>query len=255
MPSNEGRMSILAHIGELRARLTIIIAALVIASIVLYFAAPTAIDVLMIPIRKYLPGDGQLNVLSPLGGFTLRFKVAFFLAVIVVSPIILWEILGFFMPALKPHERRWVLPTVVALVCLFVLGMFFCYFIIQPAAFGWMIEQSSAFASVIPNAEEFLTIFLLLEFGFGVAFEVPLVIFYLLIFHIVSYKTMRAHWRGIYVGLMVFSAFVTPDASPVTMFLMFIALVLLYEASLAAAKVVLVRREGQAALSGPTKDE
>lgn len=245
MSNNEGRMSILAHIGELRTRITIVIAALVIAAIILYFAAPIAIDVLMAPIRSYLPHDGQLNILSPLGGFTLRFKVAFFLAGIVTSPIILWETLGFFMPALKPNERRWVIPTVVVLVILFVLGVVFCYFIIQPAAFGWMIEQSSSFANVIPNAEEFLTIFLLLELGFGVAFEVPLIIFYLLIFHLVSYKTMRIHWRGIYVGLMVFSAFVTPDASPVTMFFMFSALVLLYEISLAVAKMVLVKREGK----------
>lgn len=255
MDRREGRMSIMSHIGELRQRMMIMAGALVIASIVLYFAAPVAIDFLMNPIKAFLPNDGSLNVLSPLGGFTLRFKVAFFLALIVTSPLLLFEILGFFLPALKPNERKWVIPTVIALVALFALGMVFCYLVIQPAAFSWMIDQSNAFATVIPNAEEFLSIFLLLEIAFGVAFEIPLVIFYLLIFHIVSYKTMRMHWRGIYVGLAIFSAVVTPDGSPVTMFFMLSALVLLYESSLAFAKTVLIKREGKEALYGRSKKE
>lgn len=236
------------HLGELRRRLTIIVVALVVCAVVVYMATPTVIQFLIDPIRKFLPNDGQLTILSSLGGFTIRFKVAFFCAAIITSPIIIWEIMAFFLPALKPSEQRWVVPTVAALVILFFLGMVFCYLVILPAAFGWMVQQSSDFAQVVPNAEDYLTILMLLEIGFGIAFELPLVIFYLSIFHIVPYKVFRENWRFIYVGLLVLSAVVTPDASPVTMFIMFAALVMLYEISLAVARSVIVARDGSQAL-------
>jgi len=75
-----------------------------------------------------------------------------------------------------------------------------------------------------------------------------LVIFYLVILHLVPYKILREQWRYVYVGLLVLSAVVTPDASPVTMALMFAALILLYEVALGVARSVIVARDGKAAL-------
>ena len=192
-------MPLLDHLGELRRRLTIMIVSVLITAIVVYEATPVIIDVLLDPIRPFLPG-GQLSVLTALGGFTVRFKVAIFAGIIVCTPILVWEIMAFFLPALKPNERRWVIPTVAALIVLFFLGMVFCYFIILKTAFGWLYEQSSDFAAVVAQAEDYISIIMLLEIGFGVAFELPLVIFYLTIFHIVPYKTLRSGWRYVYVA-------------------------------------------------------
>ncbi len=101
---------------------------------------------------------------------------------------------------------------------------------------------------MLANAEDYLNIMMLLEIGFGIAFQLPLVIFYLSVLHLVPYKTFRAQWRYIYVGLMVLSAVVTPDASPVTMILMFAALIALYEVALGIARYVIIARDGKAAL-------
>ena len=131
---------------------------------------------------------------------------------------------------------------------LFFFGMAFCYLFILNATFGWMLAQTSDFATIFSDAEDYVNIITLLELGFGAAFELPLVIFYLSIFHIVPYKTFREQWRGIYVGLLVASAVVTPDASPVTMFLMFGAVIVLYEISLFVARRVLVARDGKESL-------
>jgi TatA/E family protein of Tat protein translocase len=158
------------------------------------------------------------------------------------------------LPALKEKERKWVIPTVAALVILFFLGMIFCYFVIEKAAFGWLIQQTNDFASAIYNAEDYLDIFMKLEIGFGIAFEIPLVIFYLSILHIVPYATFRAQWRYIYVGLMTLSGIVTPDASPVTMLLMFAALIGLYEIALAIARQVITARDGKEALKWTRED-
>jgi sec-independent protein translocase protein TatC len=242
------------HLGELRRRVTIILIALIVCACVVYLATPTIIQMLIDPIRAYLPNGGELTVLSSLGGFTIRFKVALFCAAIITSPIIIWEIMAFFLPALKPKERRWAVPTVAALVVLFFIGMIFCYVVILPAAFGWMSDQTLGFATQIANAEDYLTILMLLEIGFGVAFELPLVIFYLSVLHLVPYKTFRENWRYIYVALLVLSAFTTPDASPVTMFFMFAALVLLYELSLWVARLIIVSKDGKAALKWTRED-
>lgn len=254
MPIGPARMPLLDHLGELRRRVTIIVVALVVCAVTVYMATPTIIEIFTDPIRQFLPGGGRFAIMSALGGFTIRFKVAFFCATIICSPIVIWEVLAFFLPALKPNERRWVIPTVAALVALFFIGMVFCYFVILPAAFNWMMDQTEAFATSVPNAEDFLDIMMLLELGFGLGFELPLVIFYLSILHVVPYKVFRENWRYVYVALLVLSAFTTPDASPVTMFFMFAALVLLYEISLAVARSVIVAKDGAAALKWNRED-
>ena len=247
-------MSLLEHLGELRRRLMIVVVSVVITAVVIYFATPALIDLMMDPIRRFLPEDTDLMIFTSLGGFTIRFKVALFFGLIVCTPIILWEAMGFFLPALKKNERKWVVPTIGAMVALFFFGMVFCYFVIQPAAFGWMLGQTVEFAQIMPDAEDFLNIFMLLEVGFGIAFQLPLAIFYLSALHFVPYKTFREQWRYIYVGLLVLSATVTPDASPMTMVLMFAALIGLYEAALLVARLVITARDGAEALKWTRED-
>ena len=253
MPIGPARMPLFDHLGELRRRVTIIVVSIAVCAVIVYFATPALIEMMMDQIRDAMRG-GQLTVLTALGGFTIRFKVACFFSVIICTPIIILEIMGFFLPALKPSERKWVIPTVAAMVGLFFLGMIFCYFVIQPAAFGWLLDQTFEFANNLADAEDYLNIYMMLEIGFGIAFQLPLVIFYLTILHLVPYSTLRGQWRYVYVGLMALSAIVTPDASPVTMVLMFAALIGLYEVALAVARYVLIARDGKASLKWTRED-
>ena len=121
MPIGPARMPLFDHLGELRRRVTIIVMSVIVCAVVVYFATPTLIEIMMEQISDAMRG-GQLTVLTALGGFTIRFKVACFFAVIICTPIIIWEVMGFFLPALKPKERKWVVPTVAAMVALFFLG-------------------------------------------------------------------------------------------------------------------------------------
>ena len=158
------------------------------------------------------------------------------------APFILWQILAFFLPALKPKERKWFVPTFIAGVGLFILGTIFCYLIILPPAFEWLTDQASGFATIMPEASRWVDIIIKFEIGFGFGFELPLIVFYLVMFNIISYDKLRKSWRYVYISLLIFAAMVTPDASPVTMGLMFAALVLLYEASLLVARIALRKR-------------
>jgi sec-independent protein translocase protein TatC len=244
MPIGPARMPLLEHLGELRMRLTRIVVVLLVATCVFYFATPTVMQIMTWPIQDVLEAYGieALAVLDPFEGFGVRFLVSIWTGVVATMPVIIWQLLAFFLPALKPKERKWFIPTFIAAVCLFMAGTIFCYTLILNPAFQWLMDQAGEFATVMARAETYIDIIIKFELGFGLAFELPLIVFYLVIFNIVPYKKLRGAWRGVYVGLLVLSAMVTPDASPVTMGLMFAAMVVLYEFSLLLARVVLRKR-------------
>lgn len=239
MPVGPARMPLFDHLGELRMRLVRIVVCLAIAAIVFYMATPTISDFLKMPIAEFV---GDWAAFDPFEAFAVRFKIAIWTAVVACMPVIIWQILAFFLPALKPSERKWFVPTFAAAVALFVFGTVFCYLIILNPAFEWLTDQAAGFADIVPRASTYIDIIIKFELGFGFAFELPLIVFYLVIFDVVPYKKLRNSWRTVYVALMVISAITTPDASPITMLLMFGALVALYEISLLVSRLVLGKR-------------
>lgn len=246
MPIGPARMPLMDHLGELRMRLVRIVVCLLVATCVFYLSTNTVVQFLLAPVAEFMPKDESgavmLNVLGAFDAFSVRITVALWTAVVATAPIILWQILAFFLPALKPRERKWFVPTFVAAVALFILGAVFCYLVILNPAFQWLTDQASGFATILPEASQWVDIIIKFELGFGIGFEMPLVVFYLVMFNIIPYKKLRASWRVVYVALLIFSAMVTPDASPVTMMLMFAAMVVLYELSLVAARIGLKKR-------------
>lgn len=246
MAIGPARMPLFDHLGELRMRLVRIVACLAVAVVILYMASETLGHFLLQPIAEFLPQDASgaaaTLALDPFEGFATRFKVSLWASLVVCSPVILWQILAFFLPALKPSERKWFIPTFAAAVALFVFGAVFCYLIILNPAFQWLTDQAAGFGTVAPRMSTYIDTIIKFELGFGIAFELPLIVFYLVIFDVIPYAKLRGSWRMVYVVLMVISAMATPDASPVTMLLMFAAMVVLYEGSLLIARVVLAGR-------------
>ena len=243
MPIGPARMPLFDHLGELRMRVIRIMVCLAIAMCIFYLATPTIMQMLLMPVSEYLPkgedGLPLLNVLGALDAFTVRFMVSFWTSLVACMPVIIWQVLGFFLPALRPNERKWFLPTFFVAVFLFIFGTVFCYFIILPPAFQWLTDQAAGFATILPEARAWIDIIIKFEIGFGFAFELPLIVFYLTVFEVIPYAKLRNSWRTVYIVLMLIAAMVTPDASPVTMMLMFAAMVLLYELSLLVARFVL----------------
>lgn len=247
MPIGPARMPLFDHLSELRMRLVRIVACLAVAVCIFYFSAPIMGQFLLMPIAAYLPFDPEsgfveLVALDPFEAFSVRFEIALFFSFIATSPVILWQLLAFFLPALKPKERKWFTPTFIIGVILFIVGVVFCYGVILNAAFQWLTDQANGLGYVEPRMNSYIDIIIKFEIAFGLAFELPLVIFYLVIFDVIPYKKLRGSWRTIYVVLLVLCAIITPDASPVTMLLLFAALIVLYEVSLLAARIVLSKR-------------
>lgn len=246
MPIGPARMPLFDHLGELRMRLVRIIACLAIAVVVFYMATPIMGQFLLLPISEFLPQDASgfasLQAIDPFEAFSTRFKISLWASLVACAPVILWQILAFFLPALKPSERKWFIPTFTAAVSLFVFGAVFCYFVILDPAFQFLTGQAEGFAVVTAQASSYIDTIIKFEIGFGFAFELPIVVFFLVVWEIIPYRKLRSAWRTVYVVLMVISAMVTPDASPVTMLLLFAAMVAMYEVSLLLSRLILAKR-------------
>jgi sec-independent protein translocase protein TatC len=243
MPVAPKRLPFFEHIAELRRRLVIILVTVLVGATVLYFDPffTWILDWVLAPIHDMIPG-GKLRVFGPFETFTFRFKVSLFAAIVLFSPVVIWQVLGFFLPALKPKEKKWVLPTFAAAVTLFLTGAGFAYYVIMRPAFEFMFSQGGEMIELVPSADRFLTGIGLLMVGFGVSFEIPIVVFYAIGFGLIPYRKMRENWRFAYTGLAIVAAVATPDWSPVTMGLLGGSLLGLYEGSLFFARFVFRKR-------------
>jgi sec-independent protein translocase protein TatC len=234
-------MPFLSHIGELRNRLFIVFVVLSVATVVAYFFTNQIFRFLLAPVWPIL-GGGLPVTLGVLDPMTVRFALSFWSAVVICSPIVGWQVLAFLMPALRANERKWVLPTFSAMVLLFISGVVLCYIVILPASFQWLADQSGTIMKFMPQAGDMVTVVEFFLLGFGIAFQTPVIVFYLVYFGVVSYKKLRESWRIIYVTITILAAMITPDWSPVSMGALAIAMVVLYELSMLTCRVVLAKK-------------
>jgi sec-independent protein translocase protein TatC len=241
MPITPSRMPFFDHIAELRRRIVVIAVTIIVGSMALYNWGWDIFNLVMAPITPLLKGI-KWQIFTPFGTFGLRFTVAFYASLVVGAPIIIWQVMAFFLPALRDKERRYVVPTFIALVLLFITGVAFCYFVILSTAFTWIFAQGASSVGVTPDASKYFQGVIMMLIGFGIGFELPVVVFYLVIFNIVPYAKLRSSWRVVYVVLMLVASAATPDWSPWTMGGLYVALVILYEVSMLLARVTLRKR-------------
>jgi sec-independent protein translocase protein TatC len=235
-------MSFFDHLAELRKRLLRVVVIVFAGSMVAYTWALQIYAFLMKPVEASLPKGAGPVVFGPFELFSVRYQVGLYATLVVFSPYIIWEVLAFFLPALREKERKWFLPTLGAMIFFFALGVAFCYTVVLSAGFQWLHSQGGGIISQQMRATEYLSGVMLFLFGFGIGFETPVVVFFLVYLNIVPYAKLRASWRVVYVVLMVVASAATPDWSPWTMGGLFVALVGLYELSMLLARVTLRKR-------------
>jgi sec-independent protein translocase protein TatC len=241
MPIGPARMPFLKHLDELRKRMFVLVGVLSVAVVALYFFTEPIYGFVVAPVVSILKGAKPIaiGVLDPM---TVRFGLAFWSSVVLCSPLIAWELMAFLMPALKPKERKWVIPTFAAMVVLFAGGVVFCYYVILPASFQWLAQQSGGIMTFMPTAGDLLVVVEFFLLGFGIAFQTPVIVFYLVYFGVVPYAKLRSNWRIIYVTVVILASMITPDWSPVSMGALSIAMIVLYELSMLLCRIMLARR-------------
>ncbi|MFQ5574150.1 MAG: twin-arginine translocase subunit TatC [Terriglobia bacterium] len=217
-------MTFTQHLDELRKRLVVAIAALVVAILAAYFPALTVLN--------FVKGDLTLQYLGPLEPMVVRLKVAIFVGVAAAFPVILYEFLAFVSPALKRQEKKYLYPGLFFAILLFGIGVVLGFQYILPLGKAWLFGQAGDTIIQGLTASQYISFVGWFVLGFGLAFETPLVIFLLIKLGVVDRRTLRKQWRYVYVIILLAAAIATPDWSPVTMMAVAIPMAILYEAGL-----------------------
>lgn len=230
-PAGDQGLSILEHLSELRVRATWAFAGLALATIASFFFTEQLLNILISPYGE------QLQTLSPTEGLQSYFRVALVAGVTIAMPWMLYQLWRFIEPGLHTNEKRYVYIFVPSATLLFLLGAAFCWFILLPSAILFLANFMPDIFTAEWTSQEYIGFATSFILWVGVAFQMPLIIYFLARFGIVTSEALREHWRVAVVGIAVIAAAVTPSIDPVTMILTMIPLVLLYLLSIVLASV------------------
>lgn len=244
--STDAAMTMMGHLGELRTRLVIAAVAFIgLAAVAFAFYNPI-LAFFRGPLcdldPRYLGPQGcDLIVTKVTGAFTFRIKMSALVGVAAAAPVWLYQIYAFVIPALTPKEKRYTAPFVISLVTLFLIGSSFAY-LSMPAALRFLVQIGGPGVVPFLGAEEYLNFVGLMLLGFGVTFELPMVLICLGLVGAVTVEQLRRQRRVAVVSITVLAAVVTPSQDPLTMLLMAVPLYLLYELTILVLRVVMKRR-------------
>ena len=241
MPISPKRMPFMAHMNELRKRLAVVVAVLSVLTIAGYYFSDEIYYLLVGPMLPIIGTDNVITI-DILEAMSNRFRLGMFGAVVAGSPVIIYETLAFFLPALKSKERKWFVWTFLAAVALFLGGVVFCYLIILEPSTQWLVDQGGETFKLMLRAQSAMTFAMWFLAGFGIAFEVPVVVFYLVYFNVVPYATLRKNWRVVWVVIAVVASMITPDWNPWSMSALAGSMIALFEASMLLVRIMLSRK-------------
>ena len=238
--ADNAAMNFMAHLLELRNRLVKCILALAIGMVALcIFPGPSALfDIWASPLASSLPKGSTLIATSVISPFMVPLKVTLWTALLLASPVVFWQIWGFIAPGLYVHEKRLVLPLVVASTVLFVTGIAFCHFFVFKQLFAFIQNFAPRSISATPDIESYLDFVLSMFLAFGLSFEVPIAVVLLAKLGFVSIEQLKTFRRYFIVVAFVIAAVVTPP-DVVSQLALAIPMCFLYELGIYAASFFL----------------
>lgn len=238
-----GRMRLADHLREFKRRFYISGAAIVVAAIGGFFLAEPLLQLLSAPLEQ-LQADGldvELNITNITQAFDVQMRIGFLLGLILSSPIWIWQLLAFIVPALRTIERRYVFGFIGAAVPLFIGGCATGWFVL-PRIIRLFVSFTPEGFTAFLGATDYWDFSLKLVFAAGVAYTLPVVVVFLNLAQVVSGKAILRAWRWAVLIATLFGAFVTPAGDVWSMFIISVPMVVLYFAAAGIALLVDRRR-------------
>ena len=229
--------TIISHLVELRDRLIRSLIAIGIVFVCLFPWSKDLYALLAQPLLVALPKGGQMIATDVVGVFLVPMKVTMLVALLIALPYVLFQIWAFVAPGLYAHEKRLVVPLVVASFLLFVTGMSFAYFVVFPTVFKFMSSIAPQGVAWMTDIDKYLGFVLSSFLAFGVTFEVPVVVIVLVRVGIVSLEKLKEARPYVIVGAFVVGAIFTPP-DVLSQCLLAFPLWLLFEVGLILARFV-----------------
>ena len=224
------------HIADLRKRLTISTITVVVMFFACFSFYEPILEWMMAPVKHALPAGTSMIAVEIQETFFTAMKVAFCGGFIISLPVIFWQLWLFLAPGLYDHEKKLVVPFVFFATLMFLLGAAFAYYIVVPIGFDFLIAFGNSVVSVLPSIGKYVGFFTKLMIGFGIAFELPVITFFLAKIGIVNDQMLKDFFRYAVVLIFIISAILTPP-DVISQVLMAAPLLILYGVSIYIAKV------------------
>ena len=232
VPVEEKRMSIIEHLEALRRALIVSLIAWGLATGASFFISGRVIAFLLTR-----AGISHGVYLAVAGGVLLEVKVALYIGIVIAGPVVIQQVWWFVSPGLHPHERKYVMPLIVATIFFFCVGVAVALFAL-PLYIKILNSLSPPNTTYLPDITQFVSFVLVMVIGFGIVFELPVVLFVLGIARIITSRWLYKNRPYFFLGLGILANFLTPGVDPVTPLIMFIPLYFFYEATALLLKLL-----------------
>ncbi len=186
--------------------------------------------------------NGMITTHQVGGAFFVALKVSFFAGLLLALPVILWQLWLFIAPGLYEHEKKMVLPFVIGGSVMFIVGVLFAYYVVTPFGFQFLITFGSFLYTPLINIEDYVGFFTKIMLGFGIAFEMPVVAYFLGLMGLITDRTLKDFFKYAIVIIFLLAALLTPP-DVLTQMLMAGPLILLYGLSILIVRHVNPEKE------------
>jgi sec-independent protein translocase protein TatC len=229
--------TLMSHLLELRSRLLKAVLAVIVAFLCLTPWMNNVFEFVSQPLRDALPAGSQMIVTDVAAPFLTPMKTAFFVALFIAMPVVLFQVWQFVAPGLYKREKRLAIPLMLTSIFLFYAGIAFAYFIVFKVMFAFFAGVTPTGVDMTPDISAYLSFVLGIFLAFGLAFEVPIATVLLIWSGLVSVKALKNARPYVFLGAFVAGMLLAPDVFSMT--LMAIPMYLLYECGFLMAKVLL----------------
>jgi sec-independent protein translocase protein TatC len=226
-------MTIFEHLAELRYRLVRVVITVAFTTVFSFFAAERVIQLLLLPAGGLVT---RLRVQAPPETIANFMRVSVVMGLALSSPIIVYHIVRFLAPGLKPNEKRWLLTLLPAVAVLFLVGAGFAYFLFLPFMLPFLFSFGSSVAEPEWRMDYYLPFVAQMLLAAGLIFEMPLVVFFLAKIKVISHRTLIRYWKQAIVIIFIAAAVITPTPDPLNQLVVAIPMILLYLLSIVLAR-------------------
>lgn len=238
----DGQMTFTEHLAELRMRIIRSGLAVAIGVVVVVLMWETVFDWLTGPYadlcarrgadycgNSYDPATGtvSLNILDPVEGLATRLRVGFYGGIVLALPVLLWQLWKFVVPALHKKEKKYALGFVFSSVGLFLLGGFIAFSTLE-RALEFLIDWAGQDVNQVFQVQAYVRLVTLMVVAFGIGFTVPVMLVFLQLLGVLSWRTLLRGWRYAIVGTFVIAAAITPSGDPISLLALSVPMVVLY---------------------------
>lgn len=231
--AKEAELSLVEHLDELRHRLIVSLVAFGVALGLCFWQNHLLLEIAAVP----LPSDhSRLITFGVTEPFTTTFTVAAYGAIVLSLPILIYELYAYVIPAFGEAERRRARPFFVLAPALFLVGVAFAFFVVMPAAIGFLLHFNDSSFNVQLRAREYYGFFGMTMLAGGLIFQLPLAILAATRLGVVSIDQLTSNRRYAYLAIAVLAA-ALPGVDPVSLLLEMVPLLALYELSIVLARV------------------